>query len=63
MTRKIVWTDEPCDECERPAYTRRDGREYLYSYDGSMPVCTPRCANKSKSRMAAFHRAEGLHQH
>jgi hypothetical protein len=29
------------------AYTRRDGREYLYRYrDGGEAVCSPRCDKK-----------------
>lgn len=41
--REIVWTDASCAGCGRPAYERRDGRTYLYSYDNSAPVCRPAC--------------------
>lgn len=46
MTRNIVWTHESCACCHRPAYIRKDNREYLYTYDGSLPVCSPKCARK-----------------
>lgn len=56
--RSIYWTDTAdseharCLACDRPEYRRRDGRTYLYLYDGIGPVCSPRCAHKLTERPA-----------
>jgi hypothetical protein len=59
--RKIVWCFDPndgCDNCGRAPYQRRDGREYLYSYDGSPAVCSPRCAEDAKP--SAYERGQTI---
>jgi hypothetical protein len=55
MERTMIWMYEgdnwhTCRWCGRPPYTRRDGQEYLYSYDGGPAVCSPRCHKKIEAQ-------------
>lgn len=57
MVRSIVFTcrETGCanQNCRRDRpYKRRDGSHYLYRYNGSDPVCSPRCARALEHKFA-----------
>lgn len=59
--RRIEWTDNCCEHCERNAFERRDGRSYLYVYPdicGWAVVCSPRCARAKAATAVGNARGE-----